>query len=209
VINNFSQLNQSNMKSIKSMVGVLLGGAVAGALMCQSAYGVPLDTPGTSVLPSVFGGGKAVTINWEVSTTLHSGLYTYEYQVVNGSAPGFANGSANLDFFSVSFNTGNASVGGANPNNATHIVPTDVDWTYGPLAIGGSTPALNTAGVLYFTSPIPPTLGPADASDEIPPSPFVSGPYVPVPATPDGGMTLALLGFGLMGIETLRRRLMA
>jgi hypothetical protein len=189
--------NQNSMRiNIKS---ALLAVGLTCGLFSQQAFGISLDTVYTSVLPSVFGGGSAVTVNWEVSTTLNAGFYTYEYQVNNPAATG----TPNLDFFSLTFVD---LPGTVLANNATFVTLTGVSWTFTPLALGGSTAALNTAGVLYFTSRIAPALGNGQAADAIPPSPFV-GFDLGVPNVPDGGMTVAFLGFAFVGIEGLRRKL--
>ena len=188
------------MNLSKSLFGLITAGAAMLALSA-SANSIALDTEYTSILPSATIAGDSVTVNWEVSDTLNAGVYTYEYQLVNGPM-----GAANLDFLSVTFNT--SAIGSVLAGNYTDLKSTGVDWKVSPLPAGASTAALNTAGVLYFTSLYLPALGPADASDSIPPSPFVSGDDVGVPNVPDGGLTVAFVGFALVGVEGVRRKLL-
>lgn len=204
------------MRILKTLSLVAAGLATC-ALLCQPVLGaaVPLNTAESSILPSTVTAGAAVTVNWEVSTTLNPGLYTYEYQVINGAilptTGAVETGAINLDFLSVTFN---AALAGAvvGTGNTSALSTSGASWLFGGLGLFANTPALNTPGVLYFTSALMPILNNADASDEIPPSPFSSGDQVAVPnvipiTTPDGGTTLFLLGFALMGLENLRRRL--
>jgi len=186
---------------ILSLIGA---GALALVAIPSGAQPISLNTVYSSVLPSVFTPGlNAVTINWEVSTTQFPGFYTYEYQVVNSA--GARPGAANLDFFSITFDT--TKPGAVVAGDYSTLKPTGVDWKFAGLALGGSTAALGTPLMLFFTSLDAPTWGSADASDAIPPSPFVSGDRVAVPNVPDGGLTVALLGFALVGVESLRRKL--
>jgi len=230
------------MKNLKTF-SVLVAGVAAAALVCQSALGaaISFDTVYTSVLPSTVTPGAAVTINWEVWDTPSAipvfgpfgtplGVYTYEYQVVNGyTAPDgtFEPGAAGLDSLNVTYDNrvydygagyGNTPFGVASGTiNTLHTA--GASWLFGALAIGASTAPLTapssllTSSVLWFASPLPPTLSDAEASGGSPSSPFASGDQVavpnpgPPPPVPDGGMTLSMLGFAFMGVEGLRRKL--
>ena len=200
------------MKILKTLAGLAAGVATC-ALLCQPAAAAVVDS-GSAILPSANTAGFAVTVNYQVDGggsaipgggTVPAGDYLYEYVVHNGGA-GSTPGELNLDFLSVSFNA--TSLGSiVNPGNTAHLDVSSAQWFFGALAVyADSTP-------LWFVSIYPPTKNNADASDLVPPSPFASGQQVdvpnvpPPPHTPDGGMTLSLLGFALMGVEGLRRKL--
>jgi len=177
--------------------------AVATLGLAGSAYPIALNTPYSSILASSSAPGPDLTVYWEVSTSLNPGVYTYEYQILNP-----ANDTTSVDFYNVSFN----AILGVNVyrtgGGAFSDVSNGVNWLFAPILAGFSSPALNTGGVLYFTSPDLPTLGNANAQDSNPPSPWASlpgGQQVAVPNVPDGGTTVALFGLALAGVEGLRR----
>ena len=179
---------------------MLVAGVFGCALLSQQTLGAPppLDTPGTSTLGSSSVTGNVITVNWEVSTTLNLGVYTYEYQVVNPETD-----TTTVDFFNVSFDAsaGNVLTTGGG-SFSQEVDGLGVDWLIPPVAAGSSTPALNSAGVLYFTSPLPPALGNANASDSNPPSPWAStgpdGQQLPIPVPEPG--TVTLVGIGLVSL---------
>ena len=186
------------------------GVAITTLGLALSAYAqVSLDTVYNSILASTSDPGDNINVNWEVSTQLNVGVYTYEYQIVNPLAPNIS-----VDFFNVSFDAvsgGNVLTTGGGSFSEV-VADTGVNWAFSPVDGGQSTPALNTAGVLYFTSPDPPTLGDAGAQDMNPPSPWSSDPdgqevAVPAPVPEPGGTTVALFGLVLAGAEALRRKL--
>ena len=187
-------------------VGLVLLVSCALILVQQARAQLTLDTPGISTLGSSSTPGNLITVNWEVSTTLNLGVYTYEYQVVNPPTD-----TTSVDFFNVSFNAssgGNVLTTGGGLFSQS-VAGVGVDWLTPEVDAGSSTPALNAAGVLYFTSPLPPTLGNANAQDMNPPSPWAStspgGQQVPVPEVPEPG-TWVLVAIGLLGALTIRRR---
>ena len=139
-------------------------------------------------------------------------------------------------FFNASGATANTPTynsGGTPPAYSATINPlVSVFFTFPPLGPGGSTPggpawapgpfgglpttaaAANAAGYFAFQSPYDFVLGNANSTDGIqfasvnPQGEQVAVPNVPpTPPLPDGGMTLSLLGFALMGLEGLRRKL--
>lgn len=196
------------MKLSKSILGLITAGS---AILTLSATAVPiaLNTVYTSDLGSSSSPGNLIQINWEVSTALGPNVYLYEYQVVNPPTD-----TTTVDFFNVSFNAiPGLNVLASGGGLFSQIVPgTGVDWNFGPLQPGTSTGALNPsgAGALWFTSPDAPTLGNANAQDSNPPSPWAStspgGQQVAIPNVPDGGLTVAFVGFALVGVESLRRK---
>ena len=199
--------------TLRPSLSVLVGVLFSCALLCQQALAIPvtLNTPGSSFLASSAAPGNKITVDWEVSTHLNPGFYTYEYQVIN--APEGTSPTTSIDFLNVGVNPAFVIAHGG--GNFSQVVAGGVDWFPPPIPNGGSSPALNTPGVLYFTSLLPPDWGNAVAQDSNPPSPwqsFPNGQQVPVPVTyrvsvPDGGLTLGLLGLAMMGIEGLRRKL--
>ena len=201
------------MKILKTIAG-LAAGVAACALLCQPTFAANtiLDS-GSATLPSANTAGFDVMVNYEVDSAgtipggaaIPAGDYLYTYTVHNGG-PANQPGEVNLDFLSVSFNA--TSLGSVvNPGNTAHLDVSSAQWFFGALGLYAN------SGELWFVSTYPPTKNNADASDLVPPSPFASGGQVdvpnapPPPTTPDGGMTLSLLGFALMGVEGLRRKL--
>jgi hypothetical protein len=200
------------MKTLKTLAGLAAGVATC-ALLCQpAAAGNTVLDSGSAILPSANTAGVAITVNYEVDSAgtapdgsaipAHDYLYTY----IVHNANGVVGGENLLDFLSVSFMA--TSLGSiVNPGNTTHLDASSAQWFFGALAVYANSPTL------WFESIYPPTPSNADASDLVPPSPFASGGQVdvpnvpPTPPLPDGGMTLSLLGFALMGVEGLRRKL--
>ena len=204
------------MKTLKTLAGLAAGVATC-ALLCQPAAAAnTVFDSGSALLPSANTAGFAVTVNYEVDSAgtipgggaIPAGDYLYTYVVHNGgdAAHPAEPGEIMLDFLSVSFNA--TSLGSVvNPGNTAHLDVSSAQWFFGALAVYAN------STTLWFVSTYPPTKNSADASDLVPPSPFASGQQVdvpnapPPPTVPDGGMTLSLLGFALMGVEGLRRKL--
>jgi len=158
--------------------------ALATLGLAGSAYAIPLNTMYSSILASSSAPGQNIAVNWEVSTSLNPGVYTYEYQVVNPLAA-----SVTVDILSVAFDAvSNVTVLAVGGGSSSYVETGDgMVWLLAPVPGGSSTPALNTAGVLYFTSPDLPAYGNASASDSNPPSPWGStlgGQQVAVPSVP-------------------------
>jgi hypothetical protein len=173
---------------------------------------------GTSALTSSFTPGSFVWVDWDV-TSLGGGFYQYLYQVEN---PGNVSGP---ETFTLTFDTsllaaapfflgGNILAGPELPFGpsvplpGTSVTPTDVTWNFTAVTLG-----TQQAYVMGFVATGFPHLGNGLTADSIPPSPWTTlGPdadKLPIPGVPDGGLTLALLGFALVGVEGLRRKLTA
>jgi hypothetical protein len=188
----------------KTLGSILVAGLFVSVLSCQQALGIPisLNQEYTSSLTSAFAGGGSITVNWEVSTTLNPGVYTYEYQMVNPLTD-----TTTVDNFGVSFNA-ILGVTVQSAGNGTLVPGLGVQWgPFAAVAAGASGPALGSANVLYFTSMLLPVFGNAQASDSVPPSPWSSGQQVAIPNIPDGGTTVLLLGAALSALGLIKRRL--
>jgi hypothetical protein len=144
--------------------------------------------------------------------------YIYEYQLIDDLVnakgviiPGTGTFDGNkLTTLDIGFNaTAWEAVTGGNWT----FIDAGVGWALNPQLIGGqATPPLLNPNVLYVTSDWGPTWGKAQVIAFLPPGPFSTeypgGASIPVPnAIPEGGVTLALLGFALAGVGTLRRKL--
>jgi hypothetical protein len=177
----------------------LLAWVLALALCIQPARAISILS-GSSDLTSATVLGNKIIIDWDVDLT--GLIYTYSYEIINPL--GNPVPTTDVHAFSVSFDT--TPVGMVLLAPGAIVFPTSVFWA--PLSV---TPGSSTT--VFFTSLYGPTMGNANAQDAVPPSPWASthlgGEEVPVPHVPDGGITLALLGFALVGIESLRRRLTA
>lgn len=202
------------MKNGFKTLSVLAVGLASCALLCQQAQGAVIVQPvfnpalaSVSELASVTGAAipPSITVSWEVVGG--PGAYTYYYNVNDpvGEVTGLGTPETidhlNVTFLSTPANV--TAVGGGLLGILNAGV--GVDWIFGPIGPGTS------SGWLWFTSPDAPILGNANAADGTTPSPWTTvlpgGQLVPVPNVPDGGMTLSLLGFALMGVEGLRRKL--
>jgi len=179
--------------------------AVAALALCSTAKAITYPISETDTLMG--SGGYNVTV---VSTVNLSGsLYTYSYQAT-------ASGTAGGDYtgFTVYFNTTLASLASITPGNTSgppsitvNTSTIDINWNY------GGTGAAQTGPDTYsFTSTFPPGQGFGGAADTT----SYGGNFganqsgrVYVPNVPDGGLTVALLGGALVGLQMLRRKLAA
>jgi hypothetical protein len=140
---------------------------------------------------------------YSVQGGTYNGDYYYTYQM-SGSAP-------KLDVFTVETATGD-------PSKILDILVTSANWSgsfnNGDVSWTSVPPATDTpaAGVKYsFYSPLLPEMGDSFAQDlttwsELPGANGVYVPGIQNNLVPDGGVTVALLGLALVGIEGLRRK---
>jgi hypothetical protein len=174
--------------------------AVAGmaAAMAVTTAQATLITSGTSTLVSGNTAGNNITVSYSVN--LAGAIYTYAYILNNPSTD-----TTSPDSFNVSFNT--TPVGAVLGGNYTTLSPGGVSWVFTPVA-----PGLSSA-TFSFTSAYSYILGNANASDNIPPSPWSTigqgATQLPVPHIPDGGATVMLLGAALSAMGLLRKKLIA
>jgi hypothetical protein len=178
------------MKS-KLILSVVAVGAFGCLLSCQQALGIPVPSTGTSILVNVIPGGN-LTVDWSV-TSVGVGDYLYSYTV-----PPPAGG---LSAYTVLFDDKPGivfDVLGGTANN--QVLGVGVNWTFNPVSTNSQT--------VSFESMLPPVLGNDQAQDgSVYTSVLLGGTPAPVPGVPDGGLTVTLLGFALVGVEGLRRKL--
>jgi hypothetical protein len=193
---------QKNIMKKKSTWILLLAGAMAvtananptvGTLYPSIEVGVPGSGFGSSTPPNFNITSEAVDTG-----TTSGGLevYEYEYTLPNLTADP-------LSVFDVRFDTLIAGLVGVNgsANAGGFVAPSKlaIDWiTPGPGIV-----------TLDFLSTALPIFGQADAQDtgQWQDSGNVVVPNAPIPNVPDGGLTMALLGGSLMGLQALRRLL--
>jgi hypothetical protein len=192
-------------KHKKAIIALVSGAILLFGVLGQTAQAQSVIQLGSAQLANISGtsnGPEALTVNYEV--TLSAGVYTYLYSVANPSgdvilAPAPGAGSPEVvDAFAVVFNTllpgayvpGSQAGGTGLQNNGA----SGLFWSFPGVNPGSSSPTLS------FQSDMPPTLGNANASDSVPPSPWSSVPYgqmVPVPSTVPEPMTMVLLALPL------------
>jgi len=211
--NSVNKLNKGNMKNKFNTLSLLAGVLVLG-LYAIPATALPIT--GESELGSfTTPGANPVFVDWTVAAV--GANYQYSYEVENPTTP------VGPNHFTVQFDTstlvgvptfaagtivagGEGYAPGGLPFFVATFSATSVTWDFSHLAAGQE-----TAFIMTFISTLPPVLGVAHADDTTPPSPWsslaVGGQLVPVPGVPDGGLTMSLLGFALVGVEGLRRKL--
>ena len=177
---------------------MLTAGVLACAFVAQRADAVIIDA-GVATLESATIPGDILTASYSVDLT--GVIYTYTYQVFNPLTD-----PTKPDQFSVTFDA-EPGTSVLAITSGTGIINTgsSVTWFFAPVVQGGM------SGFLSFTSLDAPMKGNAGANDANPPAPWSTtnpgGTMLDVPNVPDGGMTVAFLGFALVGVEGLRRKL--
>jgi hypothetical protein len=129
------------------------------------------------------------------STGTYSGDYQYQYV--------FSGAPSALSSLSVYFNTTPANpVGITGSNDGSNLSSGAVNWLFSPGVTGAT---------LDFYTPIAPTLGDISAQDGGLWGNGSGGEAfgVVVPNIPDGGLTVALLGGALFGLQMFRRKLVS
>jgi hypothetical protein len=181
---------QNNIMKTKSTMLAAGAGALLVAALCQTAQA----NSSSATLTELSIPANSFTVN--STATLVAGLWDYTYTFTPPSV---------LDALSIYFNTAAGapitavSAGGV-------ILPGEIEWLFAP---GGGPETLS------FDSPIAPIIGYAAGFNGGEwgtlgnPNEASYGVEVPnaVPTVPDGGLTLALLGGSLVGLQALRRKL--
>jgi hypothetical protein len=193
---------QKNIMQTKSTLILLLAGAMAVTANATPSIGVSYASTEVGVAGSGFGGSTpanfGITSEAVDTHTTSGGLEVYEYEY---TLPNLT--SDPLSVFDVRFDSLIAGLVGVNgtANDGGFIAGTkfSMDWiTPGPGIV-----------TLDFLSTATPIIGQADAQDSgqwqdqdvvVP-----NAPIPPPPSTPDGGLTITLLGGSLMGLQALRR----
>jgi hypothetical protein len=172
--------------------------AVAAIGLCSTANAIvyPNDTvtlPGTGL-------GSAYSLQVVSSVSFAAGEYTYTYAVSPLAA------GSQYEAFDVYFPTAgmgvfnNIWVSGGAGYVGSSISASHVDWSWaGTLQSGTDT--------VSFESPIGPTTGSAGGLDGTAYA-ETFGVYVPG-GVPDGGLTIALLGGALFGLQMFRRKMVS
>jgi hypothetical protein len=194
---NVWKTNKQNMKTLLKTVLIACGAALTASV----AQAVPNLS---DVLTSPSGTPSTFTVVSSVSAG--SGIYTGDYQytyTISASAP-LANNFTVEDVYAAPISgsilvdgvtTTGGFTGGYNP------VVDNVNWSQS----GSGVASLDSLS-FTFDSPLPPTIGSAVADDGSSWNDNGStGVYVP--NTPDGGMTMTLLGGAFLGLSALRRKL--
>ena len=180
--------------------------AVAALALCSTAKAITVGSE-TDVLTEPIGSADLSVLS---TVTLNAGVYTYSYQVTPGGVAG-----AEYTGFTVYFNTSLATPGSpspatanspANPTISVNITPNDINWNF-----GGAAAQQTGVDTFSFTSTLPPTQGNAGGADT---SSYGGNPgdqtaSVYVPNVPDGGLTVALLGGALFGLQMFRRKMVS
>jgi hypothetical protein len=176
---------------IKQIAALATGAILVSGVLCQTASAQILLGSLPSVFPSY---NPADTLGVRSVVTFGGSSYTYTYTISNPLTD-----ADTFDFYSVTINT---ALPGAYLAGGTEG-PGEVSWTFAPVAPGGSE-------TVSFTSDLGPGLGNANASDSIPPSPWVGVGQVlvpvPEPTTLISGAAL-LLPFGMSTLRGLRKKL--
>lgn len=199
--NNMKSLEnkQNNIMKTKSTMLAATAGAVLVAGLCQTAQA---NLIGDTTLVN-----GANTIAVDSSAVLQTsgpetGDYLYTYSFNDAVAKGLAS-------YTVYFPTAGAGVLGvggavADPITFDSINTADVNWEFNNAGIyvGG-------AETVWFYSPEAPQLGNNSGQDGGLWGNGTGGEEygVVVPGVPDGGLTMALLGGSLIGLQALRRKL--
>ena len=146
------------------------------------------------------GPGDTILVTSTVSTT--TGGYTYDYSL---SVPAGGSTETGVDAYTVYSWSSLAGLGIADLNATSPfsggVNTTHVSWSDGlvdePLTLD-----------FNFFSPDAPTQGYSAALDDATYNATAGAVYVPtLPAVPDGGLTMTLLGGSLLGLGALRRKL--
>ena len=168
--------------------------AIAALALCSTAKANTITLPGTGT-----GSGYSLQV---VSTTSGpvSGQYTYTY-VVSPLAAGSQYDEVSIYFPTAlaGVNTLTATANGGGTAGATSPIPSyDVNFRWS-LEQG-------VANTVTFQSPLRPVLGSVGALDS---TAYAETYGVWVPNVPDGGLTVALLGGALVGLQLFRRKLVS
>ena len=168
--------------------------AVAAMALCLTAKANTVTLPGTGV-------GSAYSLQVVSTTSVPvSGQYTYTY-VVSPLATGSQYDEVSIYFPTAlaGVNTETETANGGGTASATSPIPSyDVNFRWS-LEQG-------VANTVTFQSPLRPVLGSAGALDN---TAYAETFGVWVPNVPDGGLTVALLGGALVGLQMLRRKLVS
>jgi VPDSG-CTERM motif len=166
---------------------LVLTAAMAASIQCATAQALNINIKGAD--------GTFLHINSTV-TQVALDVFAYNYQVT--TLP-----DTKEDFYTLSvyFNTDLDIISNYEPAGSRFVVsPTNVKWELGVNQIG--------TGKSYdfgFYTDVPETKGSASGTGATT-WPKTFGVYVPDTAVPDGGLTAALLGSGLAGLQALRRK---
>jgi hypothetical protein len=191
--------NQQNkiMKTKATLIALLAGAVISG-----TAHASLINTliPSTEVGVVNSGLGPSTPVNFDISSeasdtgTTFGGLevYQYQYNIPDRS-------SDPLLLADVRLILSEAGLTGA--GNYTTTTSSEISWGAPPLGAPGA------AVTLWFNSTTLPIIGQLDVQD--------NGQWqdqdvvIPnaEPSVPDGGLTMALLGGSLMGLQALRRKL--
>jgi len=204
-------------KTVLMTVGVALAATVAQANVTPIVSGTLYNSMEMGVVGTAHGGGTPATftIQSEYIAPLSTGVASADEgggAIVNGTTDYLylyfqPVGQPAIDSFTVQFSD---IAGAVVAGSAQSINPA---WSGNPVAFG-VTWQTGTAGdvvgpeELYFLSPLPPTWGVATIQDNGQWNDDSQNPNgVVIPNTPDGGLTVALLGGALVGLGALRRKL--
>jgi len=171
-----------------------------GIIAAIAAIGLCLNAQANNITVNLsYGGGGTLQVV-SLTPTQSGSQWTYTYQLTASGAALFDAFDVNFAFSSVSQVIGTPSGGNTAPV-ITPGSPGDVRWNW-------SSEQSSASGMeaVSFVSTIPPGYGSVIALDGGG-YPVVNG--VNAPNVPDGGLTVALLGGALVGLQMLRRKLTA
>jgi len=209
-------------KSLKTFL-TLAGAALATSVAQANPYATATDLLVANVAavghPAQY---DYISVATEVDLT--AGVYTYTYTLTTAGTPADSKTPVDIDSFTVG--TGGLITGTVNAGSITATPTTfggvfsgnEVSWANVPPGVNYPVPATGSGLSFSFTSPDAPIAAYSGALDN---SSYVDGDFsgqvpsgddvlVPgAPAVPDGGLTVALLGGSLLGLQMIRRKLVS